>query len=76
MPHSKEEEEVQKNPLNSFVQVVQPQTPGLVMQLATAGVAACIADMITFPLDTTKVIIIFSYRYMVIWSYHDIFIAK
>ena len=25
------------------------------MQLATAGVAACIADMITFPLDTTKV---------------------
>ena len=33
----------------------QPQTPGLAMQLATAGVAACIADMITFPLDTTKV---------------------
>jgi len=35
--------------------VVQPQTPGLAIQLGTAGVAACIADMITFPLDTTKV---------------------
>lgn len=32
-----------------------PQTPGLGLQLATAGVAACIADMVTFPLDTLKV---------------------
>lgn len=30
-------------------------SPGLPLQLATAGVAACIADLITFPLDTTKV---------------------
>jgi len=29
--------------------------PGLLMQLTTAGVAACIADLVTFPLDTTKV---------------------
>jgi len=32
-----------------------PYTPGLGLQLITAGVAACIADMVTFPLDTTKV---------------------
>jgi len=34
---------------------VAPSSPGLPLQLATAGVAACVADMITFPLDTTKV---------------------
>ena len=34
---------------------VAPQSPGLAVQLATAGVAACFADLITFPLDTTKV---------------------
>ena len=28
---------------------------GLGVQLGTAGVAACIADLFTFPLDTTKV---------------------
>lgn len=32
-----------------------PRTPGLAVQLGTAGVAACVADCITFPLDTTKV---------------------
>ena len=31
------------------------QTPGLGIQLLTAGTAACVADIITFPLDTTKV---------------------
>jgi hypothetical protein len=31
------------------------KTPGLLIQLLTAGTAACVADMITFPLDTTKV---------------------
>jgi len=45
----------QKKIVAAKKQVAQPQTPGLAMQLATAGVAACIADMITFPLDTTKV---------------------
>ena len=40
---------------NGVVQVAAVQSPGLALQLATAGVAACIADMITFPLDTTKV---------------------
>ena len=30
-------------------------TPGLGVQLLTAGTAACVADIITFPLDTTKV---------------------
>lgn len=45
----------QKKIVAAKKQVGQPQTPGLAMQLATAGVAACIADMITFPLDTTKV---------------------
>ena len=29
--------------------------PGLGVQLLTAGTAACIADVITFPLDTVKV---------------------
>ena len=29
--------------------------PGLGVQLLTAGSAACIADLITFPLDTVKV---------------------
>jgi len=45
----------QKKIVAAKKQVGQPQTPGLAMQLATAGIAACIADMITFPLDTTKV---------------------
>jgi len=45
----------QKKIVAAKKQVGQTQTPGLAMQLATAGVAACIADMITFPLDTTKV---------------------
>ena len=31
------------------------KTPGLAIQLLTAGTAACVADIITFPLDTTKV---------------------
>jgi solute carrier family 25 uncoupling protein 8/9 len=30
-------------------------TPGIGVQLVTAGTAACIADLFTFPLDTTKV---------------------
>jgi len=34
---------------------VAPRSPGLPLQLATAGVAACVADLLTFPLDTTKV---------------------
>ena len=29
--------------------------PGLGVQLLTAGTAACIADLFTFPLDTVKV---------------------
>jgi len=29
--------------------------PGIGVQLLTAGTAACIADLFTFPLDTTKV---------------------
>ncbi len=29
--------------------------PSLGLQLVTAGVAACIADLFTFPLDTNKV---------------------
>jgi len=36
-------------------QVPKMSTPGLGVQLATAGVAACIGDLITFPLDTLKV---------------------
>ena len=35
--------------------VKKRQGPGLGVQLLTAGTAACIADMITFPLDTVKV---------------------
>ena len=31
------------------------KTPGLPVQLLTAGSAACVADLITFPLDTAKV---------------------
>ena len=34
---------------------MQVSTPGLGIQLLTAGTAACIADLFTFPLDTTKV---------------------
>jgi len=34
---------------------VPSSSPGLLVQLATAGTAACIADLFTFPLDTTKV---------------------
>jgi len=33
----------------------QVRTPGLVVQLLTAGTASCFADLVTFPLDTTKV---------------------
>lgn len=29
--------------------------PGIAMQLLTAGSAACVADLFTFPLDTAKV---------------------
>jgi len=35
--------------------VAARKKPSLGIQLGTAGVAACIADMFTFPLDTTKV---------------------
>lgn len=35
--------------------VTSHQQPSLGLQLVTAGVAACIADLFTFPLDTTKV---------------------
>jgi len=35
--------------------VAPKKTPSLGVQLGTAGLAACIADMFTFPLDTTKV---------------------
>lgn len=31
------------------------QKPGLAVQLLTAGSAACVADLVTFPLDTAKV---------------------
>lgn len=31
------------------------KTPGIAVQLLTAGTAACVADIITFPLDTVKV---------------------
>lgn len=33
----------------------QKHQPGIVVQLLTAGTAACVADLITFPLDTAKV---------------------
>ena len=35
--------------------VITNKTPGLGVQLLTAGSAACVADLITFPLDTAKV---------------------
>jgi hypothetical protein len=31
------------------------KTPPLTVQLLTAGAAACVADIFTFPLDTAKV---------------------
>lgn len=37
------------------VQTKQAAVPGIGVQLLTAGTAACIADLFTFPLDTTKV---------------------
>jgi len=37
------------------IQRKQVSAPGLSVQLLTAGTAACIADLFTFPLDTTKV---------------------
>lgn len=37
------------------VKTVNKSTPGLGIQLLTAGTAACIADIFTFPLDTVKV---------------------
>ena len=41
-----------------------PRTPGLSIQLLTAGTAACIADCITFPLDTVKVRLqVLTYKY-------------
>ena len=46
-------------------------TPGLGVQLLTAGSAACVADLITFPLDTAKVrlqvtkINFYSYSYFI-----------
>jgi len=43
-----------QRPVTAIRQTV-PQSPGLGLQLVTAGVAACIADMVTFPLDTLKV---------------------
>ena len=33
----------------------QQQQPGLFAELLTAGTAACVADLFTFPLDTAKV---------------------
>ena len=33
----------------------QQSEPGLGVQLLTAGTAACVADLFTFPLDTAKV---------------------
>jgi len=51
-----------KIPATSAAATVKPVTmpvkkrqPGLGVQLLTAGTAACIADLITFPLDTVKV---------------------
>ena len=32
-----------------------PVRPSLAVQLVTAGTAACVADLFTFPLDTAKV---------------------
>jgi len=37
------------------IPIKQVHKPGLGVQLLTAGTAACIADLFTFPLDTTKV---------------------
>lgn len=34
---------------------IRKKVPGLGVQLLTAGTAACIADIFTFPLDTVKV---------------------
>ncbi len=42
-------------PLKVVKPRVQQKKPGLGMQLLTAGSAACVADMWTFPLDTAKV---------------------
>ena len=39
------------------------KTPGLAVQLLTAGSAACVADLITFPLDTAKVRLQVSIKY-------------
>jgi len=44
-----------KHPSRATGLSVQPKEPGLGVQLLTAGSAACVADMITFPLDTAKV---------------------
>lgn len=43
------------SPSHSTFKVTQPKTPGLGVQLLTAGCAACVADLFTFPLDTAKV---------------------
>jgi len=40
---------------SSAGQLKKQSAPGFGVQLLTAGTAACIADMMTFPLDTVKV---------------------
>ena len=42
-------------PMVETRKVITNKTPGLAVQLLTAGSAACVADLITFPLDTAKV---------------------
>lgn len=47
---------IQQSPAVSIPRHIVPyKAPSLAIQLGTAGVAACIADLFTFPLDTTKV---------------------
>ena len=50
------EEETVSLPLASRAHTSQTRrAPGMVQQCLTAGLAACFADLITFPLDTVKV---------------------
>ena len=49
-------------PINNVVvkskkkpKVTRQSRPGIGVQLLTAGSAACVADLFTFPLDTAKV---------------------
>ncbi len=37
------------------VQAPAKRQPGIAVELLTAGSAACVADLFTFPLDTAKV---------------------